>query len=153
MLQDWRMFPRTVPEAFVEIEALGFSGLDEPKYDWLVLKLKQGERKLPAQPLHVCPDPVTIGENVYLIGCPYIERDCKQNVYRGKVTARMRDLFRYDLDPPVELPGFSGAPIVDEKGHLVGVMTVWFDPKMSGEKYLEGGGEDAATVYSHTENE
>jgi S1-C subfamily serine protease len=149
------MFPRTLPQSSVEIEALGINdGLDWQKCDWLILKLKHPAEALPAQPLHVRPDPVAIGERLYLIGCPYIERDCKQNVYRGKVTARgFSDHFRYDLDPPVELPGFSGAPIVDEKGYLVGVMTVWFQPKMDGKKYLEGGGEDAATIYSNIEGQ
>lgn len=155
VLRTWKMFPRTVPQASVDIEALAIDdGLDWQKRDWLVLKLKQGGDRLPAQPLHVRPNPVAIGEKVYLIGCPYTERDCKQNVYRGTVTARrLPDRFRYDLDPPVELPGFSGAPIIDEKGYLVGVMTVWFQPKMDGKKYLEGGGEDAATLYSQLEGQ
>ena len=84
---------------------------------------------------------------VYLIGCPYVEATCKQNVYVGKVTMRAQDRFRYDIDPPVDLRGFSGAPVIDRNGHVVGVTTVWFKPKMQGEKYLEAGGEDAASVY------
>jgi hypothetical protein len=152
-LQQWHMFPRTMPKASVDVEALGVGGLEGRNCDWLILKLKQGEKKLPAQPLHARQDPVTVGERVYLIGCPYVERDCKQNVYRGKVTARRNDRFRYDLDPPVELRGFSGAPIIDEKGYLVGVMTVWFEPKVKGETYLEGGGEDATTIYPLVENQ
>jgi S1-C subfamily serine protease len=142
------MFPRTVPQAFVDIDGLGLSGLDRRGGDWLILKLKHPAAALPAQPLQIRKDPVKIGEKVYLVGCPYSERDCKQNVYSGKVTARaFGDRFRYDLTPPVEIPGFSGAPIIDETGHLVGVMTVWFDPKMDGDKFLEAGGEDAATIY------
>ena len=66
----------------------------------------------------------------------------------GAVTARRSDRFRYDLDPPVEIPGFSGAPIVNVQGHVVGVMSVWFEPKMDGKMFLEAGGEDAATIYS-----
>jgi ribosomal protein L7/L12 len=153
VLQQWRMFPRTRPTESIDIEALGLRGLESPRCDWLVLKLKQGGKKLPSQPLHFRRDPVTVGERVYLLGCPYAEEYCTQNVYRGKVTARVNDRFRYDLNPPVELRGFSGAPIVDEKGLLVGVMTVWFEPKVRGETYLEGGGEDASVIYSLIEKQ
>jgi hypothetical protein len=151
-LLSWRMFPRTLPKDFLEIESLGIDGLEREKCDWLVLKIKSARDKLPAQPLRFRHHPVEVGEKVYLIGCPYSEPEAKQNVYSGRVTARgFGDRFRYDLDPPVELPGFSGAPIIDEKGYVVGVMTVWFDPKMNGEDFLEAGGEDIATIFSRIE--
>jgi hypothetical protein len=152
-LQSWKMFPRTMPEAFVQIEGLGVSGPMQSDCDWLILRLKNPPAQLPAQPLRIRSEPVHVGEKIYLIGVPYTERQCKQNVYAGKVTERgLGDRFRYDLDPPVALPGFSGAPIIDERGYLVGVMTVWFDAKMNGDKYLEGGGEDAAAIYADVEN-
>jgi len=66
----------------------------------------------------------------------------------GVITKRAAgDRFRYDIDSPVDIRGFSGAPIIDEKGYVVGVMTVWFDPKMSGDNFLEAGGEDIASIY------
>jgi hypothetical protein len=162
VLQQWRMFPRTRPKKFVEIAGLGVHGLESTRCDWLILKLKASEGKPPSQPLpaqalpaqplptqalHVRREPVKVGERVYLLGCPYVEADCTQNVYKGTVTARANDRFRYDLDPPVELRGFSGAPIIDERGFLVGVMTVWFKPKSPSETNLEGGGEDASVIY------
>ena len=152
-LQCWRMFPRTAQETFVEIEGLAVDGPRQRNCDWLLLKLKTPPTKLPAQPLRIRAEPVQVGEKVYLIGVPYSEPDRKQNVYAGKVTGRrwFSDRFRYDLDPPVDLHGFSGAPIIDEKGHLVGVMTVWFNAKMNGDKYLEGGGEDAAAIHADVE--
>jgi hypothetical protein len=32
-------------------------------------------------------------------------------------------------------------------------MTVWFEPKMRGEQFLEAGGEDAASVYQLIERQ
>ena len=87
------------------------------------------------------------------MGCPYDELGCRQNVYTGKVTARSGDRFRFDIEPPVDLRGFSGAPILDRYGRVVGIMTVWFEPKKQGEKFLEAGGEDAETVYQMVECE
>ena len=98
-------------------------------------------------PLALRATPVSVGDEVYLVGVPYVERGRAQNVYRGRVTARgFGDRFRYDIEPPVDIRGFSGAPILDSRGLVVGVMTVWFDPKMQGEKFLEAGGEDAAAI-------
>lgn len=146
-IRSWKIYPRTMPDDFVEATSLAVRGLGQENLDWLILSIEDSDR-LPAYPLKLRKDPVRVGEAVYLIGCPYVEQNCKQNVYAGTVTERaFGDRFRYDLDPPVDMRGFSGAPIVDHKGYLVGVMTVWFDPKMSGEKFLEAGGENVASVY------
>src|SRR5207302_11065135 len=58
---------------------------------------------------------------LFLMGCPYDELGCRQNVYTGKVTARSGDRFRFDIEPPVDLRGFSGAPILDRYGRVVGI--------------------------------
>ncbi|GAB5404405.1 MAG: hypothetical protein Aurels2KO_26360 [Aureliella sp.] len=140
------MFPRTEPENAVDVTSVAVEGLENDELDWLILSIQDTD-KLPAYPLKIRKEPVRVGESIFLIGCPYIEENCKQNVYSGIVTERaFGDRFRYDIDPPVDIRGFSGAPIVDSKGYLVGVMTVWFDAKMSDEKFLEAGGEDIASI-------
>lgn len=93
-------------------------------------------------------NPAQVGETVCVLGGPYSEPDCRQSVYRGTVTVREDEMFRYDLSAPVDLRGFSGAPVVDEKGDVVGVVTVWFDARRDGDLYLEGGAEDAAFAIS-----
>jgi hypothetical protein len=146
-IRSWRMYPRTLPDQFVVAEKVGAGGLDDANLDWLIVTIKNNTEVLPATPLRLRPHPVQVGEDVYLIGCPYVEQACKQNIYAGKVTERYGDRFRFDIDPPVDLRGFSGAPIVDRNGHVAGVMTVWFEPKMRAEMFLEAGGEDASSVY------
>jgi S1-C subfamily serine protease len=144
---SWQAYPRTMPDDFVEFTGLGVDGIGDESGDWLILSVKDSGNP-PAYPLKVRGEPVAVGENVFLIGCAYVDRDCKQNVYSGVVTAReFGDRFRYDIDPPVDIRGFSGAPIVDAKGYVVGVMAIWFQPRMTGEKYLEAGAEDVATIY------
>ena len=46
----------------------------------------------------------------------------------------------------------SGAPVVDNSGRVVGVMTIWFNAKKNGKKYLEAGGEDATSIYDRLES-
>jgi hypothetical protein len=152
-LQHWRMFPRTNTGDFLEIAGpvAGTPATDE--VDWLLLAVKRDSRSLPATPLKPRQDGVRVGERVYLVGCPYRERDCSQNVYSGVVTKReYNDYFRYSVSPPVDLRGFSGAPILDEKGYVVGVFMLWFEAERSGEDYVEGGGEDIATIYDVIQN-
>ncbi|WP_159397076.1 S1 family peptidase [Sorangium cellulosum] len=150
-IRSWRLFPRTLEDQFVEAGKVAAPGLDDPKLDWLLLTLKDTGKPLPATPLRLRPRPVEVGEDIYLVGCPYIEEPCKQNVYAGKVTARNGHRFRYDVDPPVDLRGFSGAPAIDRAGHVVGVIMLWFQPRKQDEKFLEAGGEDAASVYPRVE--
>lgn len=154
-LVRWQMFPRTSPETFVEIAGLGSAKMkaQEPNWfgnyatkDWLLLAIASSD-DLPAEPLAVRKEPVTVGEEVYFVGCPYSEEHCSQNVYRGKVTSRRGSNFRCDIDPPVELWGFSGAPVLDRDGLVVGVTTLNFQPKMDGDLFLESGGQDVALVY------
>jgi hypothetical protein len=147
VLRTWRMYPRTLPDQFVEVDGVGVHGLKDQDLDWLVLSLKAPPKQLPALPLKMRVVPVEVGERVHLVGCPYTEKSCRQNVYSGTVTERgHEDRFRFGINPPVDIRGFSGAPIIDKNGHLVGVMTVWFIPKMEGDNFLEAGGEDAASL-------
>lgn len=146
-LVSWNMFPRTKPTNAVVISGLGCKLPLKKNVDWLILTLAGRGTNLPSTPLTMRARPVTVGENIFLVGVPYSEPDRVQNVYRGRVTARaFSDRFRYTVEPPVNIRGFSGAPILDEHGLVVGVMTVWFDPKMEGENFLEAGGEDAAAA-------
>ncbi|MEM7235408.1 MAG: serine protease [Planctomycetota bacterium] len=143
-LKSWKMFPRTQPESFVKPHRVALGLGDDSTSDLLFLDVAKGS-SLPSTPLRMREDPVQVGETVYLLGCPYSETACKQNVYKAKVTLREWDTnFRYDLETPVDLRGFSGAPIVDSGGHLVGIMAVWWDTKMKDGKDLEGGAEDIA---------
>ena len=72
-IQSWKMHPRTVPDALIEVTSPGVKGLARENLDWLVLSIKEKEQ-LPAYPLRLRKDPVSVGETVFLIGCPYREQ-------------------------------------------------------------------------------
>jgi S1-C subfamily serine protease len=140
VIDSWRMYPRTMPETYVEITAsdVEWNGANRP--DWLFLSVRIKDL-LPSHPLTPRTKPVEPGDSVYLIGCPYSEPDCIQNIYAGVVTLREPEsnVFHFTVDPPVALSGFSGAPIVDSRGYLAGMATHLVEPTGS---QLEAGGED-----------
>ncbi len=121
VIKSWKMSPRTMPESFVEVNKLAAYGATETD-DWLLFSMKE-KSPLPAEALKVRKDSVEVGETVYLLGCPYEDEKTKQNVYKGLVRAGFKNQFTFEFVPAVDLRGFSGAPIVDANGHLVGILT------------------------------
>lgn len=144
-LESWKLSVRTQPKQSVRATRLAMKDLERAKdSDWLLLAVEP-TKALPSTPLTPRKTPVALGERVFLVGCEYREPDCRQRVFGGRVSGRAgQGVFRYTLETPVVLRGFSGAPIVDANGHLVGVMTVMFPAFNVDGEYLEGGGLDAS---------
>lgn len=144
-LESWRLSVRTQPKRSIRATRLAMKEFARAENsDWLLLEVEPTKAP-PATPLTVRKTPVALGERVFLVGCEYREPTCHQRVFSGRVSGRAGNgVFRYALETPVELRGFSGAPIVDANGHLVGVMTLMFPAFNLDGAYLEGGGLDAS---------
>jgi hypothetical protein len=147
-LAQWRLYPRTLPESFAEVAGLAsVQATGREYFDWLALRLKPSALPLPSHPLHLRAKRVHVGETVHLIGVSYAEPLVRQKVYTGKVIERHSgDRFRFSLSPAVNIMGFSGAPILDENGQVVGVLSIMVNPTMQGEEMIDAGGEDAASL-------
>ena len=117
VLVTWKAHPRTLPERFASVERAELAC-----FDMAFFSLKPTPAGLPGAPLRLRKRPIGVGEKIFLVGCPYAEPGCRQNVYAGKVThIRHGVSFDFSFDPPVNLRGFSGAPVLDGDGHAVGV--------------------------------
>jgi len=106
-LISWKLAPRTVEDLFVEVDKLVAHG-DEKEDDWLVFSLKSTS-SLASRPLRVRGSPVERDDTVYLLGCPYADARCKQNVYPGHVRGTYGQEISFSLSKMVDLSGFSGA--------------------------------------------
>ena len=145
-LDSWFMHPRTRPDEVVKVRSLASQPDPRPGFDWVLFHI-EGTGESVATPLTLRRTRVKAGETVHLIGVSYAEPTVAQKIYSGVVTERRGDRFRYRITPYVNIRGFSGAPIVDDDGLLVGVMTVWFaNPRMEGDLWMEAGGEDAVSA-------
>lgn len=123
-LKKWEAYPRTKPQARVAIKGLAMNESAGARHDWLLLHLTNPKSELPATPMRARIKRANVGDVAYLIGVPYADKKSAQNVYKGKVTGRPgRNYFQFEFEPAVKLAGFSGAPVVDEDGYLLGMMT------------------------------
>jgi hypothetical protein len=145
-LKQWKVFPRTRENEAIEVGGLAITPNGAAGHDWLLLQLRDPKAKLPAMPLVPRLRPAGVGEIVYLVGVPYSDQRSAQKVYTGIVTGRPRkNYFTYEFTPPVHISGFSGAPIVDSHGLLLGHgVSMGTTLKQKDGMEVEFGGEDAA---------
>jgi hypothetical protein len=90
--------------------------------DQLLLRLAPTTNEYPVTPLDLRLSPVIIGEPLYVVTYARDDQGLTQQVVHKVRRAPTLD-FTCLLENPTELNGFSGAPIVDQHGLLVGILT------------------------------
>lgn len=63
-----------------------------------------------------------VGETVWIVGKVYAHEGPVADRYEGKVESVSAQSIDVELGVPVELTGFSGAPVVNAKGEVVGIV-------------------------------
>jgi hypothetical protein len=128
-LESWKMFPKNHPSDMIVVDALlnrdtgeSLKGIPCEK-GWLLFTIRQRSENI--QPLRFRTTPLEKNEPVYVIGWRYTEKDCPQIVYEGKYVNSERGEVLITAEKLVDntIPGLSGAPVIDEKGYLVGLMS------------------------------
>ncbi|MDB6140711.1 MAG: Dipeptidyl aminopeptidase/acylaminoacyl-peptidase-like protein [Verrucomicrobiaceae bacterium] len=122
----WRAYFPGDESSFVD--AVGGSSLvSVANAGWLAMKLTTTPALLPASPVRLRHNPPAAGETVYLVGLPNDDlTGASQHLYAGQVTSAQQEdpgQFGFTLQVPFKLMGFGGAPIVDVRGEVVGVLT------------------------------
>ena len=103
---------------------------DDPKIDIIAFTIKEkATNYLKLKPRFTVP---MRNEKFYLIGCPYDEKNCKQMKYELPFNFYSKadeyspvptlGLSMWDYEK-VDFSGFSGAPVVDKNGEVIGVLT------------------------------
>jgi len=128
-LKSWRMFPKDRPTDVVVVDKLLNR---DPKEsikripcgkDWLLFTVAKRSKKI--LPLRFRETPLRNGEPVYVIGWRYTEKGCPQIVYQGVYVRSEKDAVVITVEKLINntVPGLSGAPVIDGKGYLVGMMS------------------------------
>ncbi len=125
-LERWQAHLPNQRDAFAEVTG-GGRLVSVVTADWLAMQLPAGNAPLPVKPLKLRRTLLANDEAVFLIGLPYDDATgASQHVYRGQVLTTSRTTpsqFVFSVDAPVDFAGFSGAPVLDTDGLVVGVVT------------------------------
>jgi S1-C subfamily serine protease len=121
----WKMFPRMPLNAGSDTVLIGQMKLNYDSLDKDILLLEVVNTKFNIFPLTPNFSLPKKGDKLYIIGCPYSQNKCKQNIYEIFYDSfdSEASMLNFIIKTKFELPGFSGAPIVDSNGHVVGVLT------------------------------
>ena len=116
---SWKMRADANPNRYVSLKKLAMTVPATDPPDSVLMAVPKGV-SLPAAVLDPRTTSVTEGETIYLIG--FVEGGkAGQSVNKGKVVFVGDNSFNYKLDVPRASTGFSGAPVVDARGRLVGM--------------------------------
>jgi hypothetical protein len=122
-LKEWTLTTRTTPPKSARISKLhGLPGNYGALKDWVLFEVHPEDvANLPAEPLSPRLALVEQGATVYLVGAGL--SGTKQEVHRATVLEADDWSINAKLDKPIDLFGFSGSPVVDADGNLIGVLT------------------------------
>ncbi|MFK8056697.1 MAG: serine protease [Saprospiraceae bacterium] len=133
-LKEWRMHPKDDSTSYVSMgkllnpnrkDSLTWSYLDsnwDTYDDWLVFSVKENNAK--HKPLPFRTTPLAKGEQLFIVGWSYGDKTGSQRVYEYTYeTTEGNYLNLIQTKGPKSLGGLSGSPVVDIKGHVVGLVT------------------------------
>ncbi|MCX8532143.1 trypsin-like serine protease [Chryseobacterium luquanense] len=103
--------------------------------DWLVFSIENNDTKVKV--LNIRKTPLTAGEKLYVIGWTRTMESGPQRVYEFEYykTIKNRILLK-DIAVPDKFGGLSGAPVVDENGELVGIVSNGTEDPDTKKKYF-----------------
>ena len=143
-LQTWKMYPKNDIENTIIIDSLINEDSTEKLFsgdngvlqrDWLVFAIKSISPNI--VPLKLSESNVNVGDSIHLIGNPY---KFPQTLYvSGKVIKKSGEHIFIKLNGIEKqvLGGASGSPIVNDKGHLIGIFSnSKRDPKTGETTYI-----------------
>ncbi|MHC4126692.1 MAG: S1 family peptidase [Planctomycetota bacterium] len=128
-LRSWKMFPKDRPSEVVVVGDLINRDPQEPlqripcEKDWLLFTVKRTSEEI--QPLRFRTTTLQPGEPVFVLGWRYTEVDCRQLVYEGAYIRSEKGSVLISVEKLIDnrIPGLSGAPVIDARGYLIGMMS------------------------------
>lgn len=131
-LQYWKVYPRNnkLSKDTIWCTQLINEELNDIDIILLNCKLNQFNNIIPLKPRLT---PLKSGEKLEIIGCEYEDFNCHQKKYNAILKDHYEEKILIESKTKFSMSGFSGAPVIDSNGYIVGV--------------LSGGGEIGGQLY------
>ncbi|MHC5006761.1 MAG: S1 family peptidase [Planctomycetota bacterium] len=128
-LRGWKMFPKDRPSEVILVGELINADAEESLQripcmkDWLLFTVERASKEI--QPLRFRTTPLRRGEPIFVVGWRYTEKDCPQVVYEGEYVRSEKGAVQITVEKLIDntIPGLSGAPVIDARGYLIGMMS------------------------------
>ena len=122
LLISWEMYPRKnrISNDTIKVTSI----LTEEKNEDDIILLNINKLKHNIQPLKPYFGILKKGQKLKIIGCEYQDRDCHQQFYDATFyNKESNNLLLIIPEKKFAASGFSGAPVIDENGYVVGILT------------------------------
>jgi S1-C subfamily serine protease len=123
-IRNWKMFPRVQVHEAADTVIVGKENMNYDALTSDILMMPIENSAFDILPLKVRFDLPEAGDELFIIGCPYAEGDCRQNIYEVVYEAYDAERARLIVtsSQKIVMDGFSGGPLVDAQGNVLGVM-------------------------------
>ncbi len=132
-LKNWKMYDKNNTTDYLIVDQMLNADRKEQlnwqtlKNDWLVFSIKQN--KTDNKPLSFRTTPLITGEQLFVVGWSYQDKEGPQRTYHyefEKTTDGLHHLKQ--ITGPQSLAGLSGSPVIDKNNQVIGVVsTGWQD--------------------------
>ena len=126
VIRDWRMYPKNkwreqiVVEELINEDSTEIINTNILQSDVLLFTIKKKSKNI--KPLRVREGRIRKKEKVYVIGWGENDKG-KAKVYEGKYVGSLGEKILIDVKSKANESGFGGAPVIDAKGYLIGIIS------------------------------
>jgi hypothetical protein len=146
-LNKWEMHPKDEPNKIVTLgKLLNENNTDSLNWgylenhwlnypDWIVFAIKNNKTAI--QPLDIRTTALVASEKIFIVGWAYKDSSGSQRTYQYEyLKTSGTHLYLRKINAPESAGGLSGAPVIDQNGFLVGIVSSSDEDPVTKEEFM-----------------